>query len=144
VQWLTSTENADWLELSSLYQAAGMGAKTPADLATAFGNSRFCVLVTDSGRLVGAGRAVADGVDCACICDVAVLPAQQGHGLGAAIVQRLLDAAKGHRKIILYAVPGTERFYGRFGFRKMKTAMAIFQDRAAAAARGLVSGADGE
>jgi ribosomal protein S18 acetylase RimI-like enzyme len=143
MQWQTSTDNADWQELSRVYQAAGMGPKSPTDLATAFGNSRFCVLVMDDGKLVGAGRVLADGVDCAYICDVAVLPAYQGQGLGAAIMQRLVDASKGHRKIILYAVPGKERFYERFGFRRMKTAMAMFRDQAAAAERGLVSDVEG-
>jgi ribosomal protein S18 acetylase RimI-like enzyme len=144
VQWQTSTENLDWQELSALYQAAGMGPKSPTDLATAFGNSRFCVSVMDEEKLVGAGRVLADGVDCAYICDVAVLPAYQGHGLGAAIMQRLVDASKGHRKIILYAVPGKERFYERFGFRRMRTAMAIFRDQDAAAERGLVWGVNGQ
>ena len=142
MQWQTSTANADWQELSTLYQAASMGPKSPTDLATAFGNSRFCVFVTENGKLVAAGRVLADGVDCAYICDVAVLPAYQGHGLGAAIMQRLVDASKDHRKIILYAVPGKERFYERFGFRRMRTAMAIFRDQEAAMQRGLVSNSE--
>jgi hypothetical protein len=33
------------------------------------------------------------------------------------------------RKIILYAVPGKEPFYMRFGFLRMETAMAIFQNQ---------------
>lgn len=144
MQWLASTDNVDWHELSSLYLSAGMGPKTPADLATAFSNSRFCAFVADDGKLVGAGRVLADGVDCAYVCDVAVLPAYQGRGLGAAILQRLVDAAKGHRKIILYAVPGKESFYERFGFRRMKTAMAVFQDQRAAVERGLLWGGDAE
>jgi GNAT superfamily N-acetyltransferase len=144
VQWLASTDNVDWQELSNLYLAAGMSPKSPADLATVFGNSRFCALVVDDDKLVGAGRVLADGVDCAYVCDVAVLPAYQGRGLGAAILQRLVDASKGHRKIILYAVPGKERFYERFGFRRMRTAMAIFRNQDAAAERGLVWGVNGQ
>ena len=37
---------------------------------------------------------------------------------------------KGYKKIILYANPGKERFYSKLGFKKMKTAMAIFQNDA--------------
>jgi hypothetical protein len=38
----------------------------------------------------------------------------------------------------LYAVPGKEEFYKKLGFKRMTTAMAIFQDEAGAFARGLV------
>ena len=89
-----------------------------------------------AGRLIGAGRVLADGVDCAYLCDIAVLPAHQGSGLGQAIVGWLVERARGHRKILLYAVPGKEPFYRRFGFRRLLTAMAIFPDAEAAVRRG--------
>ncbi len=57
-------------------------------------------------------------------------------GLGRELIQKLIGASKGHRKIILYAVPGREPFYAKFGFRRMKTAMAIFADPEKAAADG--------
>ena len=67
-----------------------------------------------------------------------MLPSHQGLGLGKEIVQRLVTLSRGHRKIILYAVPGKEAFYRRFGFRRMRTAMAIFEDPAQALERGYV------
>jgi ribosomal protein S18 acetylase RimI-like enzyme len=79
---------------------------------------------------------LADGRDCSYICDIAVHPAQQGRGLGKQIVARLVRLSASHRKIILYAVPGKETFYEGFGFRRMATAMAIFDDPAKACARG--------
>jgi predicted N-acetyltransferase YhbS len=54
-------------------------------------------------------------------------------------VQHLVDAARGHRKILLYAVPGKEPFYRRFGFLRMRTAMAIFENQEAQLARGYLS-----
>ncbi|MGO4469735.1 N-acetyltransferase, partial [Pseudoduganella sp. RAF53_2] len=60
-------------------------------------------------------------------------------GLGKAIVAHLLEKSRGHNKIILYAVPGKENFYRQFGFRRMTTAMAIFEDQAAAADRGYLA-----
>ena len=56
--------------------------------------------------------------------------------MGKALIQRLVDRCRGHRKIILYAVPGKEPFYGKFGFRRMRTAMAIFENPEQAAANG--------
>jgi ribosomal protein S18 acetylase RimI-like enzyme len=136
--WSDSIAELDWNELAELYRAAPLGNKNPADLKTAFSNSRFRCFVRDGGSLVGVGRALADGIDCSYICDVAVLPSHQGRGLGKEIVGRLVSLSRGHRKIILYAVPGKEPFYRRFGFRRMKTAMAIFEDPALAIERGYV------
>lgn len=134
--WTDQLDGLDWQALSDLYRLAPLGDKSPAWLKTAFGNSMFRCLVRDGGALVGAGRALADGVDCSYICDVAVLPSHQGSGLGREIIARLVTQSKGHRKIILYAVPGKEGFYKKLGFQRMTTAMAIFEDPAAARARG--------
>ena len=132
LEWSDSLERIDWEELSHLYRVAPLGEKDPADLKTAFSNSRFRCLVFDEGRLIGVGRALADGVDCSYICDVAVHPAYQGAGIGKEIVSRLVALSRGHRKILLYAVPGKEPFYRRLGFERMATAMAIFQNQAQA------------
>jgi hypothetical protein len=51
-------------------------------------------------------------------------------------VERLVRLSAGHRKIILYSVPGREPFYAAVGFRRMTTAMAIFENQADARARG--------
>jgi GNAT superfamily N-acetyltransferase len=128
----------DWDEMSALYRAAPLGDKSAADLKLVFENSMFRVFAFDAGRLVGAGRALADGRDCSYVCDIAVLPSHQGAGLGKAIVERLVRLSASHPKIILYAVPGKEQFYESFGFRRMTTALAIFEDPASAFARGYI------
>ena len=69
----------------------------------------------------------------------AVHPDYQGQGLGKAIVLRLRDLSKHHRKIILYAAPGKDAFYLKLGFKRMLTAMAIFQDQVQAVKTGLVA-----
>ncbi|HKV11756.1 MAG TPA: GNAT family N-acetyltransferase [Thermoanaerobaculia bacterium] len=136
--WSHSIENLDWNELSELYRVAPLGNKSPEVLKTSFTNSMFQCLVYEDGRLVGAGRALADGVDCSYLCDIAVLPSHQGIGLGKEIVARLVEMSRGHRKIILYAVPGKEPFYKKFGFKHMTTAMAIFENQEQALARGYI------
>ena len=139
--WTDELASVDWLALQAFYAAVPLGNKPAELLQTCFGNSRYRWLVRDgAGQIVGAGRVLSDGADCAYLCDVAVLPSHQGTGLGQAIVQRLVEQCRGHRKIILYAVPGKEGFYRRLGFRRMRTAMAIFDDEAAAIARGHVEG----
>ncbi|MCQ4164663.1 GNAT family N-acetyltransferase [Tahibacter harae] len=138
MKWIMQTGSMDWDELSTLYRIAPLGEKKPEDLRVSFGNSRYVCFAYDGERLVGAGRALADGVDCSYICDVAVHPQYQGQGLGKEIILRLRELSAGHRKIILYANPGKEGFYAALGFRRMRTAMAIFRNQESAAAGGLI------
>lgn len=137
--WSNSIDNFDWNELAALYRVAPLGNKTPDGLKTVFTNSMFKCFVHEEGKLVGVGRALADGIDCSYICDVALLPSHQGLGLGKQIVSELVRLSSGHKKIILYCVPGKEPFYKKFGFKRMSTAMAIFENQGIALERGYVN-----
>lgn len=138
LEWVYSSENLNWEELSRLYLAAPLGHKDPSDLKVAFSNSMFNCFVYDSGRLIAVGRALADGRDCSYICDVAVHPDYQGVGIGKQVVSKLVDLSKDHKKIILYAAPGKEPFYRKLGFKRMATAMAIFKNQTQALEDGLI------
>jgi GNAT superfamily N-acetyltransferase len=140
--WTGDKAGVDFGELSELYRIAPLGNKPPGALATVFGNSMFACFAYHDGALVAAGRALADGLDCAYIADVAVHPAHQGHGLGKQVIRRLTALAGGHKKIILYANPGTEAFYARLGFLRMNTAMAVWHDPVGAVASGVLSPPD--
>lgn len=137
--WSHSIDNLDWNELAALYLAAPLGNKTPDDLKTAFSNSMFKCFVHEEGKLVGVGRALADGIDCSYICDVALLPSHQGLGLGKQIVSKLVRLSSSHKKIFLYSVPGKEAFYKKIGFKRMSTAMAIFENQGTALEQGYVN-----
>ena len=132
ISWTDDLARVDWDELAALYRAAPLGDKSAGDLKLVFTHSMFRVLAFEQGALIGVGRALADGRDCSYLCDIAVMPSHQGTGLGKEIVGRLVRLSASHRKIILYAVPGNEPFYEAFGFRRMTTAMAIFEDPAKA------------
>jgi ribosomal protein S18 acetylase RimI-like enzyme len=99
MQWLYDQGSIDWHALSELYRIAPLGDKKPDDLKITFANSRYKCFVLEGDTLIGAGRALADGVDCSYLCDVAVHPQQQGKGLGAAIVNKLVELSAGHKKI---------------------------------------------
>ncbi len=139
--WVRDISSVDLDELSNLYRIAPLGEKPPGALAVVFGNSIYACFVFSEG-LVGAGRALADGLDCAYIADVAVHPEHQGRGLGKAIIRDLMARCKDHRKIILYANPGTEEFYARLGFLRMNTAMGFWQDPTHAIETGLLRAVD--
>lgn len=139
LEWKYAEDSVDWNELSALYRAAPLGEKKPMHLQKVFSNSLFKCFVYENSRLVAAGRALADGADCAYICDIAVMPSHQGSGLGKQVVAHLIEVSRGHKKIILYAVPGKEPFYRKFGFLRMKTAMAIFENQQQQVERGYLS-----
>lgn len=139
LEWRYSQDDVDWEEVSNLYSVAPLGVKPPEDLKTAFTNSMYKCFLYDEGKLVGVGRALADGVDCSYICDVAVFPSHQGLGLGKSIVLKLVELSRGHKKTILYSYPGKEAFYKKLGFKRMSTAMAIFDNQSQALEWGLVN-----
>lgn len=136
--WQYDQKDISWEALSTLYKIAPLGEKSPKDLETAFTNSRYKCFIFVDENLVGVGRALADGVDCSYICDVAIHPDYQGLGLGKEIIQKLIVFSSEHKKIILYANIGKEGFYSKLGFKKMNTAMAIFRDEERALDIGLV------
>jgi ribosomal protein S18 acetylase RimI-like enzyme len=140
MEWIFDQDRIDWTALSELYRIAPLGEKDADNLKLAFANSMYKCFVYEDSVLVGAGRAIADGVDCSYLCDIAVHPRVQGRGLGRDIATKLRDLSRGHKKIILYANPGTEPFYEKLGFRRMRTAMAIFRNEDAAIKRGLIDG----
>jgi len=138
LEWQYSLKYIRWKELSELYKVT-LGNKEPVDLETAFTNSMFRCFVFDQRKLIGVGRALADGIDCSYICDVAVHPEFQGIGIGKTIISKLVELSAGHKKIILYALPGKEPFYKKLGFKRMSTAMAIFENQSQAVENGLVN-----
>ncbi len=118
------TESVSWVELATVIELAPLGRRDVAKLETAFRNSEMRCFAYHEGTLVGAGRGISDGALRAAIYDLVVLPAYQGHGIGTMILNYLLARANAEI-IMLFANPGKEPFYDRFGFRRMKTAMAI-------------------
>ncbi|EIF51631.1 GNAT family N-acetyltransferase [Sulfurovum sp. AR] len=139
MQWFFDEEYVNFEILSNLYKIAPLGDKSPEDLKTAFTNSNYKCFVYEEELLIGAGRALADGVDTSYIGDVAVHPDFKGQGLGSAIVRKLVEFSEGHNKIILYSSLGKEAFYAKLGFEKMNTGMAIFRNQDQARKWGLVS-----
>jgi ribosomal protein S18 acetylase RimI-like enzyme len=138
ISFSTDMDGISWEEAARLFERAPLGKKRdPKKLEMAFRNSLLKVFAFDGSKLVGAGRALSDGVWRAAIYDVAVLPEYQGKGIGSTIIRHLVDSAKVD-VIMLYAAPGKEKYYEQFGFRKMKTAMAIMPSEAGARKRGLI------
>lgn len=116
----------DWQLVMDTLRQVGMGYHRPERHRTAFENSYAVVFAYDGVRMIGFGRAVSDGAYQAALYDIAVTTEYQQKGIGAAIVGDILERLPAACNIILYAMPGREGFYGKRGFRRMKTAMARF------------------
>ncbi len=86
------------------------------------GSSAFAVAVDDrTGKAVGMGRVISDGVSDAYIQDVVVQKPYRGMGIGVNIIQTLLKQclSKGMHWIGLIAEPGTKGFYTPLGFKTL-------------------------
>ncbi len=112
-------------QIVQLYRVAGwwkeeMDASRINDLIR--GSFLFAVAIDIStGRAVGMGRVISDGIADAYIQDLVVEGARRSWGVGRMILTRLLEECTS-RKITwigLIAEPGKEEFYGPLGFEPM-------------------------
>ena len=73
-------------------------------------------------KMIGMGRALSDMASDAYIQDVTVLKTYRGKGVGKKIVQQLLSnlTANGVDWIGVVGEPGTETFYKKLGFDRLK------------------------
>src|ERR1700690_1705716 len=125
IEFSEEMEGINWERLSEVFLRAPLGKRDPAKLREVFQNSPIRCFVREGTELIGAGRAITDGVRYTVIFDVVVLPEYQGRGIGKQIMIFLADRSRAPA-FLLYAAPGREGFYAKLGYRKMKTAMARF------------------
>jgi len=113
-------------EIVNLYKAGGWwresynksGIKHLID-----GSFAFAVLTEKkTGKAIGMGRLLSDGVSDAYIQDLVVLKEYRGKGLGKYLVNELVNYCKSKKImwIALIAEPDQDRFYSSVGFKHMK------------------------
>ncbi len=113
-------------EIIALYRAGGWWKDEydPAEIPRLISGSFAFVVAAEkrSGRAVGMGRVLSDGVSDAYIQDLVVLPGYRGRDLGTAIISRLVSRCReeGISWIALIAGPGSEEFYRPLGFTRME------------------------
>jgi aralkylamine N-acetyltransferase len=113
-------------EIANLYRAGGWWKEEydPKELSRLILGSFLFVVAADlkTGRAVGMGRVIADGVSDGYIQDLVVLPEYRKTGIGARIVAILVKKCveRGISWIGLIAEPGTENFYLPFGFHPLE------------------------
>jgi GNAT superfamily N-acetyltransferase len=110
-------------ELCEIFAAVKLGNRTSEDIEKAYKNSKYITAIYSDGRLIAAGRAFGDEVDCAVICDLVVSPNFQSQGIGTKLLNSIVSKVDHHLRVILYAEPGKDKFYKNNNFHTMKTAM---------------------
>jgi GNAT superfamily N-acetyltransferase len=122
------TDHIDWVAVCEIIQRAPLGTRDPEPLKMAAANSHTVCTAYAGEMLIGFGRAVSDGYLQSAVYDVVVLPEFQGRGAGKAIMTALLEKLPPNGPVLIYAAPGKQDFYRQFGFRALKTGMALFRD----------------
>ncbi len=116
----------DEIEIADLYRAGGWWKEEydPGELRHLIqGSYLFAVAVdTKTGRAIGMGRVISDGVSDGYIQDLVVLPEYRKTGIGTQIVSTLVKKCveQGVFWIGLIAEPDTEKFYLPLGFQPME------------------------
>jgi len=117
----------DWpaQEIIELYEAGGWwDGSVPSGVKDIIsGSFAFAVAVDErSGKAIGMGRVLSDGISDAYVQDVIVLPEYRKKSIGKRIIAELIDhcLAKKIAWISLIAESGTEKFYSGLGFRIME------------------------
>ena len=93
--------------------------------------SLYGVVATYAGEAVGMGRVVGDGAIFFYLQDIAVVPSHHGQGVGGRIVDQLMAylarVAPAQAFVGLFAAPGKQAFYERYGFRAHPALTGMFQ-----------------
>lgn len=115
---ISHEKNISPLQVQELCASVGWSRRDPVLIGRALHNSLSVISAWDKEIMVGFARATGDQVFNATIWDVAVRPAYQKKGVGKMLMLALLQDLDtyGIPLITLYADPGTDGFYKRFGF----------------------------
>lgn len=107
-------------EYNRLRRDAGWPEMEAHTVADCLPRSAFIVTAFRETEVVGTGRVVGDGGLCFYIQDVIVLKECQGQGIGAGIMEKIMDfigsRAVQDTYVGLMAAVGKEAFYLRYGF----------------------------
>ena len=122
----TDKENVDWEAVAALLNFYGLSHLSAGEEEKVFRNSAVVAFIYDDDKLIGCGRALSDGVCQAAVYNIALDESYHGRQLGRLLIDSVLEQVQG-QTVILYTHPQTVAMYEKFGFRRQKTGMVIFE-----------------
>ena len=125
-------KNISAFAVQEICESVGWNRRDPNLIATALENSIVVISIWENEYLIGFGRATGDKIFNATLWDIVVRPTHQRRGLGKLVMKELLKQLDVYRipLVTLYADPGTEGFYQRYGFLSDQTgARGMFREK---------------
>ena len=127
------TENLVWEDVLKVFtnkKELSKSEKTDQaceKIRKAFSNSYLVLSAWKGNEMLGFCRALSNGIRQSVIYDLNVMESYRNRGIGKQLLTRIIaDLPVG--PVILYAIPGKESYYGKMGFKKLLTGMALFPD----------------
>jgi ribosomal protein S18 acetylase RimI-like enzyme len=118
ITYTDSLKNVTSENLTSGFFAGWPHPPSPATHYRILASSAAIVLAQiEDGTVVGFITAISDGISCAYIPHLEVLPAYQGRGIGTELVRRMLEKLRHLYMIDLVCDPMLQPFYERLGMR---------------------------
>lgn len=124
---IKSCKDIDFSQVWEILHFYGLSDLDIDTQENAFKSSYAVVFLMNGKKIIGVGRAVSDGITLAALCNIAVRDEYRGKGLGKVILDSLLEEVEGCN-VILYTHPKHIGLYEHWGFSKLKTGYAIFND----------------
>ena len=112
----------DYDTYMSLRKEVGWKMLSKKQADAALKNCLFNVVAYEDGEPVGMGRVIGDGAVVCYIQDLVILPKAQGHGIGSAVLKRLIDYVEEitedgtEMMLCLMCAKGREGFYTKHDF----------------------------
>jgi len=128
------TDSLEDITVDALRGGFFVGWPNPPDAETHLrllkGGDQVLLALDDATRnVVGFVAAISDGVTCAYIPHLEVLPPYQGRGIGTELMRRMLDALRGLYMIDLLCDEDVQPFYERVGMHPTTGMMVRNYDR---------------
>ncbi|MGX1264472.1 prepilin-type processing-associated H-X9-DG protein [Rossellomorea marisflavi] len=117
-------------EIQEVYHSVGWNKHSLDVIEEIYLNSNVVSILYVDGHVRGLGRALSDGVFNAAIYDVVIHGEAHGHGLGACVMDDLLDQLRDVSCVHLIATTGNEKFYQKKGLSPLRTGMARYKSEA--------------
>ncbi len=109
-------------EFCALRNAAGLSPRKLHNVEIGLRHSIIGITIRKENQLVAIARLIGDGGTAFEVVDVAVLPAEQGHGLGKLLMRAmtayLTDHVPVEADVTLQADVPADQLYQQFGFRQ--------------------------
>lgn len=117
IQYQTSLEGIRADQLEGFF-VGWPNPPTPATRLEILKRATHVVLAMDGSSVVGFVTAISDGMLCAYIPLLEVLPSHQHRGIGSELMHRMLETLRGIYMIDLLCDPDLQAFYSRVGMEE--------------------------